>query len=742
MLRLREVIAKEFPDYDYGIPEPESININKLGDGGVLTTDTCNSAQKTRRLLVEIIGGLVHEIDCFHHLRNVWFKGVEKALTTYLNHYLKDSLENIDPILRVSCSMSALIRAFDKEFSLCCNYPKGHGEVFCEWIKKKHSGEMLLHVERAGGSRQDLFLEGAPAIYWNRQYCIEFLDEQLRMSCGGNILQENLFIVQSSLEMVALSRLCSIFFLCICAPVRWIAGNTHTLQEYNWGARSMGRIVDILEMKLVEINQTVDLVLDQNYMMGLFDDIVEELPPFKEYLKYMYEKKTMFTIGKSKSKEVPLALLRNEIFHPQIEDNVSSTELVKKLALIATEAFLVELRDTRKATYKYLSSSGSKFSYEHCPEETKKDMLGKMATNDLAESSFGGVTNQLQKYSRVNITSAAAVSDMQKNNYLTRDKKKGLFHEFPDEIQIALVLVAMEDAPRTRTENMESLDAQRKAKRAKAEILKQAGMEKATEEYIDAIYYFKMYHSMACWKSVLDVNDGLKKLQTKKDKYESIKENIRIRVKGFGWEQFNQAWSKNGKPYSVEFLADKLKSIIKKEKKLTIPNEPPIKTPMRKKLPILGSQIMMVKNLDENYIREKKKFKGKANNIRKEREKQGIGSIYSELQPKVRPEIDQDLIGRRIDVLFKFDILDRKEPEQALRWCQGEVTRIFKEKKKPTVEVLWDEVNESIEKESRVRVKSSVELYTRKWNKDCEGAWRMDISMENLSGSDNDNEDN
>ena len=369
-------------------------------------------------------------------------------------------------------------------------------------------------------------------------------------------------------------------------------------------------------------------------------------------------------------------------------------------------------------------------------------MMGKMATNDLAESSFGGVTNQLQKYSRVNITSAAAVSDMQKNNYLTRDKKKGLFHEFPDEIQIALVLVAMEDAPRTRTENMESLDAQRKAKRAKAEILKQAGMEKATEEYIDAIYYFKMYHSMACWKSVRDVNDGLKKLQTKKDKYESIKENIRIRVKGFGWEQFNQAWSKNGKPYSVEFLADKLKSIIKKEKKLTIPNEPPIKTPMRKKLPILGSQIMMVKNLDDNYIREKKKFKGKANNIRKEREKQGIGSIYSELQPKVRPEIDQDLIGRRIDVLFKFDILDRKEPEQALRWCQGEVTRIFKEKKKPTVEVLWDEVNESIEKESRVRVKSSVELYTRKWNKDCEGAWRMDISMENLSGSDNDNEDN
>ena len=29
------------------------MNIGKLGDGGAITTDTCNGAQKTRRLLVE-----------------------------------------------------------------------------------------------------------------------------------------------------------------------------------------------------------------------------------------------------------------------------------------------------------------------------------------------------------------------------------------------------------------------------------------------------------------------------------------------------------------------------------------------------------------------------------------------------------------------------------------------------------------------------------------------------------------
>ena len=279
---LHEVLKGEFPKHIHSLPTSDSIDIAKLGSGGAITTDTCNAALKTRRILVEKVQGDVHEMDCMHHLRNVHLNGVEKALTSYLNDYLKDTLEHIDISLRVSSSMSALIRAFDKEFSLCANYPKGHGMLFCEWIKETHPGELLLHVERAGGSRQDLYLEGAPAIYWNRQYCIEFLDERLRMSSEGNILQENLFVVLSSLEMVALSRLCLILYLSICIPFRWIAAKSHTLKQYNWGARSMGRVLDILEMKLDEIHNNCDLIVNMEYMMGLFQELVDELPPFKE----------------------------------------------------------------------------------------------------------------------------------------------------------------------------------------------------------------------------------------------------------------------------------------------------------------------------------------------------------------------------------------------------------------------------------------------------------------------------
>ena len=196
--RLIHVVNCEFPNYVHSLPSPDEIDIVKLGKGGAITTDTCNAAMKTRRILVKRIGGTVHEMDCMHHLRNVHLKGVEKALTTYLNTYLKDTIEDIDPSLCVSSSMSALIRAFDKEFSLCANYCKGHGMLFNKWMKEHHAGELLLHVERAGGARHDLFVEGFPAIYWNRVYCIEFLDERLRLSGEGNILQENLFIILSS----------------------------------------------------------------------------------------------------------------------------------------------------------------------------------------------------------------------------------------------------------------------------------------------------------------------------------------------------------------------------------------------------------------------------------------------------------------------------------------------------------------------------------------------------------------
>jgi hypothetical protein len=137
----------KFPDKVHLIPTPDSISIDKLGDDGVVMTDTCNGAQKLRRILVDRIDG-VHDLDCMNHLRNVWIGGMEKSLSKYLNEMLCSSLDEIDSTLQVTTSIiSAVIRAIDKEFSLSANYPKGHGELFLEWIREHYPGVLLLHVE-------------------------------------------------------------------------------------------------------------------------------------------------------------------------------------------------------------------------------------------------------------------------------------------------------------------------------------------------------------------------------------------------------------------------------------------------------------------------------------------------------------------------------------------------------------------------------------------------------------------
>ena len=85
------------PEKLHLVPSPAGIDISKLGDGGVIMTDTCNTAQKVRHILVDRIAG-TYELDCMNDLRNVWFGNVEKALSTHLNALLRSSLDKIPTV--------------------------------------------------------------------------------------------------------------------------------------------------------------------------------------------------------------------------------------------------------------------------------------------------------------------------------------------------------------------------------------------------------------------------------------------------------------------------------------------------------------------------------------------------------------------------------------------------------------------------------------------------------------------
>ena len=66
--------------------------------------------------------------------------------------------------------------------------------------------------------------------------------------------------------------------------------------------------------------------------------------------------------------------------------------------------------------------------------------------------------------------------------------------------------------------------------------------------------------------------------------------------------------------------------------------------------------------------------------------------------------------------------------EKVLRWCQGKVIQVLPEKVKPTVVVRWDPMPDVKGKEDLSDETQQV-LPPRKWNKDVEGAWRMDFNV-------------
>jgi hypothetical protein len=95
LLRLREIVLRDRPELHETIPSPDGINIKKLGQHGLIMTDSCNAAQKARRLFQLKIGGIIFKFDCHHLLRNVWIKGMEMSVSSFLQVIIAKSLEKI-----------------------------------------------------------------------------------------------------------------------------------------------------------------------------------------------------------------------------------------------------------------------------------------------------------------------------------------------------------------------------------------------------------------------------------------------------------------------------------------------------------------------------------------------------------------------------------------------------------------------------------------------------------------------
>ena len=136
-------------------------------------------------------------------------------------------------------------------------------------MKEIRSGELLFHVERFCKGRMYVVSMTSMAIYWNPNYCVDFLNEMISY-CGqeDNIIACNQIMLLSSVEFALVARLWSSFHLAIIMPMRWLDVKTQNLAHSKWGYISMGKVMDKLKEYLQYIVNTPELIHYQDFMMG------------------------------------------------------------------------------------------------------------------------------------------------------------------------------------------------------------------------------------------------------------------------------------------------------------------------------------------------------------------------------------------------------------------------------------------------------------------------------------------
>jgi hypothetical protein len=315
-----------------------------------------------------------------------------KALEVEMRDVLAEDLKELPDIYRINLGVVDLFRCIEKVFGLNANYAKGQGAEFLTWFLENYSGEYLFPIMRAcGGSRQDICVEGAPAVLMNLPYYLRFLDWRISAFGGKSeaILQTKLYIMLRSVEVVALLRVLSILHISICLPTRWLAGKSHELGEFDFGYYDMGKALDAMEKAFEQILDNGELIFDEDFMMNqMFVELSETIDPFKRYLEFMFEEKLSRAIGgKDEDKVLPWDLLRAAVFYPSRVDIMETDDLTSQLGNIAAMTMLAEFRDTSKATHNYLSSMFGKSSIAVISENQRKDGFGKeAANNNISES--------------------------------------------------------------------------------------------------------------------------------------------------------------------------------------------------------------------------------------------------------------------------------------------------------------------------------------------------------------------
>ncbi len=287
---------------------------------------------------------------------------------------------------------------------------------------------------------------------------------------------------------------------------------------------------------------------------------------------------------------LPYDEFRAAVFYPNRKDIISTDTLCRELAVVAATAFLIEFRDESKATSEYLSSIEGKSSLAILTESQRKAGIGKESSNSTSESLHGMTTDIMRRAGTIRLDHAAGDGMIKYNSHVDRDHEKyirgnrpsankeaassGLFFTLPKQLQISAVVAAKCGAKNLKKEHDDALELQKKADLKRKQAEQERRVEKAKEEYIKAWDLIEIYESERGWKTLSQSWRTYNQLPSEAARLRAVKEQILIRVKGFGWDKAAHAWSKNDVAYSSMELMKHFVDVVLPMEKDGVPLKP------------------------------------------------------------------------------------------------------------------------------------------------------------------------
>jgi hypothetical protein len=106
----------------------------------------------------------------------------------------------------------------------------------------------------------------------------------------------------------------------------------------------MGQTVDLMEEAFETIANDGEMMFDKEFMMNIFEPIVDQVEPFAEYLGFTFENKEGHGLGSrgKANKWLPFDELPAGLFFPTRNHIRQTHSIACRLAEVAAATFLIE----------------------------------------------------------------------------------------------------------------------------------------------------------------------------------------------------------------------------------------------------------------------------------------------------------------------------------------------------------------------------------------------------------------